>query len=204
MLIVLQELMYRTYVEVKGEAPRREQIPKPCEYFDLIGGTGSGGLVALMLGRLRLDIETCKDVYVRMTQRVFETDKTIAGIPYRSTLFKASKLEDAIREIVADYTGPEVGSSDGAFQAPISPLSAMTATSGAASPRRTLSRASAASEMSAPGYRGSFLPMRRGSPNAPLYDARENRTKTWVVFTHSEILADDFAAPSRLSIREHR
>src|SRR3954447_656820 len=104
MLILLQELMYRTYVECEGKAPKKNQIPKPCDHFDLIIGTGTGGLIALMLGRLRLDLETCKEVYVRMTRKVFETDKTIAGIPYRSTLFKASKLEEAIKECVREHT----------------------------------------------------------------------------------------------------
>ena len=93
MLIILQELMHMTFVETEGRAPMRHEIPKPCEHFDLIAGTGTGGLIAIMLGRLRMDVETCKDVYVRMTRKVFETDKTFAGIPYRSTLFKASKLE---------------------------------------------------------------------------------------------------------------
>src|SRR6201996_8232226 len=104
MLIILQELMHRTFVELEGRPPRRNEIPKPCDHFDLIIGTGTGGLIALMLGRLRLNIDTCKSVYVRMTKKVFETDKTIAGIPYRSTLFKASKLEDAIRECVREHT----------------------------------------------------------------------------------------------------
>ncbi|KAI9884335.1 MAG: hypothetical protein M1823_003874 [Watsoniomyces obsoletus] len=193
MLILLQELMYRTYVECEGKAPRREQIPKPCDHFDLIAGTGTGGLIALMLGRLRLDLETCKDVYVRMTRRVFETDKTFAGIPYRSTLFKASKLEEAIRECVAEHTASEQegGNNDDSFASPppstlMSPLSPMTPASaftgpGAASPRRTLSRASVTSGMSsAPSFRYSMVPMRRGNPNAPLYDTRENRTKTAV------------------------
>lgn len=61
-------------------------------------------LIALLIGRLRLDLETCKEVYVRMTKKVFETDKTIAGLPYRKTLFKASRLEDAIKEVVKELT----------------------------------------------------------------------------------------------------
>jgi patatin-like phospholipase/acyl hydrolase len=32
----------------------KKATPSPCEYFDLIGGTGFGGLIALLLGRLRM------------------------------------------------------------------------------------------------------------------------------------------------------
>jgi glycine hydroxymethyltransferase len=193
MLILLEKLMHRVYVEVEGKAPRIDQIPKPCEYFDLIAGTGTGGLIALMLGRLRLDIETCKDVYVRMTRHVFETDKTFAGIPYRSTLFKASKLEDAIRECVAEHTVSEAEGNDddaaaGILNGSLSPAAAAAFSASAVDlPRRSQStsssnnynyhhRASVAS--SAASYRGPIYPARRGNPNALLYDSRENRTKT--------------------------
>lgn len=177
MLIIIQELMHRTYVETEGKAPRRDQIPKPCDHFDLICGTGTGGLIAIMLGRLRLDLETCKEVYVRMTRRVFETDKTIAGIPYRSTLFKASKLEEAIRDCVREHTISKEEGNDGP------PIDVPTPTTpiNSAGVRRHSSNASVISfsNRSPTSYNSRFMiPSRWGNANAYLYDARENRTKT--------------------------
>ncbi|KAK0719500.1 acyl transferase/acyl hydrolase/lysophospholipase [Lasiosphaeris hirsuta] len=183
MFLIIQELMHRTFVEVEGRAPRRSEIPKPCDHFDLIVGTGTGGLIALMLGRLRLDIETCKELYVRLTRMVFETDKTIAGIPYRSTLFKATKLEEAIRECVREHTIDEREGNDGT--GPNNPLSAVSRSSAAASnPRRHASNASVVSfsarSPSAQASRPLFSSRGGGNPNARLYDERENRTKTAV------------------------
>ncbi|KAL1855469.1 hypothetical protein Plec18167_007109 [Paecilomyces lecythidis] len=186
MLILLQELMYRTYVECEGKAPRRDEIPKPCDHFDLIVGTGTGGLIAIMLGRLRLDIETCKEVYVRMTKMVFETDKTIAGIPYRSTLFKASRLEEAIKQCVREHTVFESEGNDmgGSSRDSISPIFSPSSVN---IPRRTLSRGSVstvgASSPSTPvSQRNSTFinGLRWGNPDALLYDNREFRTKTAV------------------------
>src|SRR3954451_14366203 len=48
-----------------------------------------------------------------MTRKVFETDKTIIGIPYKTTLFKASKLEEAIKECVREHTIFEEEGNDG-------------------------------------------------------------------------------------------
>ncbi|KAI0892202.1 FabD/lysophospholipase-like protein [Annulohypoxylon nitens] len=185
MFIIIQELMLRTYVEIEGRAPKRDQIPKPCDHFDLIVGTGTGGLIALMLGRLRLDLEQCKELYVRMTRMVFESDKTIVGIPYRSTLFKASMLERAIKEAVREHTVSDDEGNDGASSSnPFSPVSAVSRSSAASSgfPRRHQSNASTVSfSARSPSaqtrsvYRGEW-----GDPDAQLYDTRENRTKTVV------------------------
>ncbi|KAK5065382.1 hypothetical protein LTR84_001220 [Exophiala bonariae] len=182
MLLILQELMHRLYVESEGKPPSRDATPKPCDYFDLIGGTGTGGLIAIMLGRLRLDLETCMDVYVKMTRRVFETDKTFAGIPYKHTLFKASKLEEAIRECVAGHTVYDDEGYDGRgreFQDLTSPISA---TSNVAV-RRSMSIRSTTSVSSPSTLRNSIVSPNFpgfGNSNATLYDGRENRTKTAV------------------------
>jgi Patatin-like phospholipase len=184
MLVILEALMHRSFVEVNGRPPRPDEKPKPCDYFDLIAGTGTGGLIALMLGRLRLDLETCKNVYVRMTRKVFETDKTIAGIPYKHTLFKASKLEEAIRECVREHTVYEDEGNDGTatggheFQS-MSP----TTPQRAGSVRSNASFAPDSFVLNSPvSLRTSIHGAKQwGNPNASLYDGRENRTKTQVL-----------------------
>ncbi|KIX10657.1 uncharacterized protein Z518_01741 [Rhinocladiella mackenziei CBS 650.93] len=185
MLIILQELMHRVYVETHGKPPSRDATPKPCDYFDLIGGTGTGGLIAIMLGRLRMDLETCMDVYVKMTRKVFETDKTFAGIPYKHTLFKASKLEEAIKLCVREHTIFEDEGNDGTatggreFQDLTSPAS-VTST---AAMRRSMSVRSSGSVSSPTTIRNSTVSPSFpawGNANASLYDGRENRTKTAV------------------------
>lgn len=105
-LVILGELMHQIFLLTNtGKGPSApSELPRPCDYFDLIGGTGTGGLIALMLGRMRMDIESCKEYYVELTRYVFITDKTVMGVPYGKTLFKASRLEEAIRHCVREST----------------------------------------------------------------------------------------------------
>ena len=49
--------------------------PKPCEYFDMIGRINTGGLIAIMLGRLEMSVDECIDVYVSLFDRVFRKKK---------------------------------------------------------------------------------------------------------------------------------
>jgi len=48
-LLILREIME----EIQRQSGR-EETPLPSQYFDLIGGTSTGGLIAIMLGRLRM------------------------------------------------------------------------------------------------------------------------------------------------------
>ena len=175
MLILLHDFMHKVYTECNdGVPPEPEHIPKPCDYFDLIGGTGTGGLIAIMLGRLRMNTRDCMRVYVQMTRKVFETDKTIAGIPYRSTLFKASLLEDAIRACVRTF---EQEREEDGFQDKDTPMTPQSfdrpgsVMSGSGIERTSTS--ATASRQPTHYSSGAFTAL--GNPNASLEDQRKDK-----------------------------
>ncbi|KAI9374698.1 acyl transferase/acyl hydrolase/lysophospholipase [Aspergillus egyptiacus] len=60
------------------EAIDRENPPKPCDFFDMIGGTGSGGLLAIMLGRLKMDVDQCITGYTRLCKHLFGRKKRLS------------------------------------------------------------------------------------------------------------------------------
>ena len=178
MLILLHDFMHKVYTECNdGEPPEPDKIPKPCEYFDLIGGTGTGGLIAIMLGRLRMNTRDCMRVYVQMTRKVFETDKTIAGIPYRSTLFKASLLEDAIRACVRTF---ELEAEDDSMDKDMPMTPASFDRPGSIASGHGIERSSTSATASRqPTHFSSGAFTSLGNPNASLEDhRRERRCKT--------------------------
>ncbi|EMT74141.1 Calcium-independent phospholipase A2-gamma [Fusarium odoratissimum] len=64
-LYVLKRIMDGLNAERKrsGQSPQ-----KPADIFDLIGGTSTGGLIAIMLGRLQMDVDECISAYTDLTK----------------------------------------------------------------------------------------------------------------------------------------
>jgi len=92
-LIILQQLMLNIQ-----KYYRLPTIPKPCEVFDMIGGTSTGGLIAIMLGRLQMSVDQVLDEYTVLSKDVFgEFKATLNG------RFKATNLENAIRGMIQRY-----------------------------------------------------------------------------------------------------
>ncbi|GKZ38941.1 hypothetical protein AbraIFM66950_011546 [Aspergillus brasiliensis] len=79
-----------------------ENPPKPCEYFDLIGGSGSGGLIAIMLGRLEMDIDQCINAYKRLSTHVFARKRLlpVGGNLRRQSKYDGRRIETAMKAIL--------------------------------------------------------------------------------------------------------
>ncbi|KAG8982224.1 hypothetical protein FRB90_006947, partial [Tulasnella sp. 427] len=79
---------------------------KPCDYFDLIGGTSTGGLIAIMLGRLRMSIPDCIKAYSELSKNIFD-ESLLRIIPrlMKAHKFSAEKLKDAIELVVNTHKG---------------------------------------------------------------------------------------------------
>ncbi|KAJ7911214.1 acyl transferase/acyl hydrolase/lysophospholipase [Mycena leptocephala] len=93
-------------------AENLDSVPHPCDYFDLMGGSNTGGLIALMLGPLRMSTKDAIEVYADLSKQVFSDLKHLGG----DEKFKATKLETVIKKVVQDHS--QSGSSDERMKVP--------------------------------------------------------------------------------------
>ncbi|KAF8532821.1 phospholipase, patatin family protein [Trichophaea hybrida] len=83
----------------------RDDDLKPCEVFDMIGGTGIGGIIAIMLGRLRMTVDECETAYLKLSKTIFTPRRQngnvagqVKGFLSADGKFDSKILEDAILE----------------------------------------------------------------------------------------------------------
>jgi Patatin-like phospholipase len=84
----------------------------PHKYFDLIGGTSTGGLVAVMLGRLGMDIQAAIEKYQELGPTIFGQDRgAFLGVVVRGAHFDRKPFEDALAKWVEDQPmlDPDIG-----------------------------------------------------------------------------------------------
>ncbi|THU98742.1 FabD/lysophospholipase-like protein [Dendrothele bispora CBS 962.96] len=97
-LIILHEIMVRLK-DKKGLS----DLPKPCEYFHLIGGTSTGGLIAIMLGRLEMNTEEALAQYKALAGRIFgKKNQKSKG---HDGAFKATTLEEEMKKLLQSCRG---------------------------------------------------------------------------------------------------
>ncbi|KAK0660303.1 Patatin-like protein 5 [Lasiodiplodia hormozganensis] len=130
-LMVLDDLMENIAHEEKRlgkRDPGHTKPLKPCDYFDLIGGTSTGGIIAVLLGRLRLDVKQCIRIYTKLAEEIFKKDRsiTVLGVklPTSSTRFSGAVLEAAIKRALVElgYSEDEPMWDDSLFEEILEPL----------------------------------------------------------------------------------
>ncbi|KAI8410960.1 hypothetical protein FOFC_07554 [Fusarium oxysporum] len=97
-LLVLEHIM-----EKIQKAKKLDEVPRPCDYFDLIGGTSTGGIIAIMLGRLRMTVDECIRAYKKVAQQAFTPKRTSIFPASPSGTFSATQLEAAIKQTVREF-----------------------------------------------------------------------------------------------------
>ena len=73
---------------------------RPCHYFDFMYGTSTGGLIATLLGRLRLTVPQCLEIYREVGNDLFGTKRSV--VPF-ATKYDHTPLEEAVRKIVQKH-----------------------------------------------------------------------------------------------------
>ena len=113
-LLVMESLMQEVKkLEVQSQPESKDWPRLPCRYFDLTGGTSTGGLIAIMLFRLRMDTRRAIYEYKRMSPEIFKSGmfspygtnafKAIIGRPW----FKGRALEKAVQRVVEEQLPDE-------------------------------------------------------------------------------------------------
>jgi patatin-like phospholipase/acyl hydrolase len=110
-LIILDHIMDRL------GAIRGARI-EPWEEFDMIAGTSTGGLIAIMLGRLRMSVAECIEAYKALSQEIFEPVHQNANVAGKAVdflkakgKFRSQPLEDCIKGMLRNRVPPLAESS---------------------------------------------------------------------------------------------
>ena len=101
-LILLRGLMERVAV-AKGISSDNNVAIRPSDFFDLIIGTGTGGISALFLGRLRMTVDEAIAAYQDVAKASFQPPALVSRALQR--ISPSRKLEQCVGNIVQRYLG---------------------------------------------------------------------------------------------------
>ncbi|KAE8416010.1 acyl transferase/acyl hydrolase/lysophospholipase [Aspergillus pseudocaelatus] len=98
-LYILRDVMQRL---IPGGTP-----PKPCDVFDMIAGTSTGGLCDIMLGRLEISVDECIEAYNKFMNKIFNVAgwRKNSRLIWKGSRFDAENIEAVIREVMKEKLG---------------------------------------------------------------------------------------------------
>lgn len=106
-ILVLQRLIHEAE-KIEGGLTGRK---RPCDYFDLIGGTSTGGLLSIMLGRLEMHTSECIRTYISLAKKIFWRSPWVdalqplpaaASALLNCPWYSGDKLKECVEKVVKD------------------------------------------------------------------------------------------------------
>jgi len=100
-LLILQELLRRVAVLL----PHEHIVPS--DVFDVVAGTSTGGLIAIMLGKLHMSVVQCVEQYHTMAKELF-SKISIRGWVSRGhwkERYSEQRFEACFRKVAEKYRG---------------------------------------------------------------------------------------------------
>ncbi|CAG8919613.1 unnamed protein product [Penicillium salamii] len=97
-LLILKDLMTQLNSKRSGQPP-----VKPCDVFDLIGGTSTGGLIAIMLGRLEMNVDECLMAYTELMESIFSQKINNVPVDWSGNIisqYDSKRLKSAIEMVI--------------------------------------------------------------------------------------------------------
>ncbi|KAH7338410.1 acyl transferase/acyl hydrolase/lysophospholipase [Rhizoctonia solani] len=102
-------IIFREFIARLEKTPGVTKPVIPADFFDLIVGTSTGGIMALMLGRLRMSVDEVLDMYLTLSKQVFHTGRVSTAAHACATMFMDGvpsmydeiRLEKIVKQTIA-------------------------------------------------------------------------------------------------------
>jgi hypothetical protein len=83
----------------RGPDIEHEDI-EPHDIFDLVAGTSTGGLIAVMLGKLGMTVEQSIEAYYHLSATIFGKKHLRAKLGLASAKYSGSRMKECMRELI--------------------------------------------------------------------------------------------------------
>ncbi|KIM24801.1 hypothetical protein M408DRAFT_229318 [Serendipita vermifera MAFF 305830] len=92
-LEIMDAIMHRLTWDIESNGLNASDLP--CDHFDLMGGSGTGGLIAILLAKLRMSVEEASDEFEDIIKQVFNPKDTSG--PQRTEALRKC-MEDILKK----------------------------------------------------------------------------------------------------------
>jgi hypothetical protein len=102
------EQINRSIRSRRGADIEHEDV-EPHDIFDLVAGTSTGGLIAVMLGKLGMTVQQCIDTYYRLSETIFGKKHLRSRVSggLAPAKYSGSRLRDLVRGLIQEHRADE-------------------------------------------------------------------------------------------------